>query len=105
MVSFDQFLGLLRACLLDMKGVEVVLNPHMLTHCLFMSHDDWDRFSQAAVKRLHIDVERRALTRSSTILDLYFASIACSQTNPSRARVFLAASTSHPRAQRHAALH
>lgn len=75
MVSFDQFLGVLRACLLETKGAEVVLGPYMLTACLVMSHGDWQDFAKAVFDRLQLDIDLHALSGSSTISDLYFASI------------------------------
>jgi hypothetical protein len=75
MVSFNQFIGVLRACLLETKGIEVVLGPYMLTACLAMSHQDWQAFAKAGFDRLQFDIDLRALSGSSTILDLYFASI------------------------------
>lgn len=85
MVSFDQFIGLLRSFLLETKSVEVALNPYMLTACLFMSHQEWQGFGWAAFQRLHFHVEQEALSNSSTILDLYFASIFRAQSDSSRA--------------------
>lgn len=79
MVTFEQFLLVLRACLLEAKGVEVVLGPYMLTAYLFMTHEDWQQFFGAAMRRLHIKVKVDALTKSSTILDLYYASLHGSQ--------------------------
>ncbi|RUP35386.1 MAG: hypothetical protein EKK45_01170 [Curvibacter sp.] len=75
MVTFDQFLGTLRACLLEIKDVEVALGPYMLTAYLIMSPNDWQYFAFMLFKRLHFDVDLHALSRSSTILDLYYASL------------------------------
>lgn len=75
MVSFDQFMGVLRERLLETKGIEVFLGPYMLTACLVMSHQDWQAFSKAAFDRLQFDIDLRTLSGSSTIVDLYFASM------------------------------
>lgn len=75
MISFDQFIGLLRSSLLDTKGVEVALNPHMPTHWLFMSEEEWQYFARIASFRLDFDVKQSALSNTSTILDLYYASV------------------------------
>lgn len=75
MVPFEQFLGVLRARLLETRDAEVMLGPHMLTACLVMSDRDWQHFAKAVFERLHIDIDLRALSGSSTILDLYFASV------------------------------
>lgn len=75
MISFDQFIGLLRSSLLDTKGVEVALNPHMPTHWLFMTEEEWQYFARIASFRLDFHVEKSALSNTSTILDLYYASV------------------------------
>lgn len=75
MVPFEQFLGVLRARLLETRDAEVMLGPHMLTACLVMSDTDWQHFAKAVFDRLHFDIDLHALSGSSTILDLYFASI------------------------------
>ncbi len=75
MITFDQFLGLLRSSLLDTRGAEVVLSPYMLTTCLVMSQKDWQLFAESSLNRLQFDVNLEALSGSSTILDLYFASL------------------------------
>lgn len=75
MISFDQFIGLLRSSLLETKGVEVALNPHMPTNWLFMSQEEWQHFARIAFVRLHFHVKQGALSNSSTILDLYYASV------------------------------
>jgi hypothetical protein len=75
MISFDQFIGLLRSSLLDTKGVEVALNPHMPTHWLFMNEEEWQHFARIASFRLDFQVKQSALSSTSTILDLYYASV------------------------------
>ncbi|MFY9479344.1 MAG: hypothetical protein WAQ08_17010 [Aquabacterium sp.] len=75
MVSFDQFLGVLRDRLLETQGAEMMIGPYMLTACLVMSDTDWQHFAQAVFDTLHFDIDLHALSGSSTILDLYFASV------------------------------
>lgn len=75
MAPFEQFLGVLRARLLETKGAEVVLGPYMLTACLVMTQTDWQDFAEAVFDRLQFDIDLHALSGSSTILDLYFASM------------------------------
>lgn len=79
MISFDQFIGLLRSCLRDTKGVEVALGPYMLTCYLCMNRDEWQGFAAAAARRYQFEIEQCALSGSSTILDLYYASLSRSQ--------------------------
>lgn len=82
MVSFEQFLGVLRDHLLETKDIEVVLGPHMPTACLVMSHKDWQHFAKAVFEALQLDIDLRVLSGSSTILDLYYASLYRFQLTP-----------------------
>jgi hypothetical protein len=49
-----------------------------------MSHGDWQHFAKAVFDRLHLDIDLHALSGSSTILDLYFASVYRFQLAPIR---------------------
>lgn len=83
MVSFDQFVGLLRAYLLDTKGVEVVLGPYMPIDRLFMDPVDWQRFGIASLKHLRFRVATDVPPNpASTILDVYFESLEKAQRDP-----------------------